>query len=166
MRSCIAICLSVVVCPFALLCAGEPAPDLSKFPKLKGKVVQTLGDFNVFVPPKAGVTFQLDLKEAPKLKALLFDEQRRRADAAAALPSVTLPAPLAVEAVRYHRNGIFRNLRLVSKKASWSVTIDVVQEEPEDAQLCVWVIVQQDDRVRAVALLECEADGAFPNRPK
>jgi hypothetical protein len=166
MRSCIIVCLSVVVCPLAPLCAGEPAPDLSKFPKLQGKVVQTLGNFNVFVPPKAGVTFQLDLKEAPKLKALFFDEQRRRPDAAEAIPSVTLPAPLAVEAVRYNPKGMFRNLRLVSKKASWSVTIDVVQEDPEDPKLRVWVVTQQGDRVMAVALLECEADGAFPNRPK
>ena len=166
MRSCIIVCLSVVVCPFAPLCAGEPAPDLSKFPKLQGKVVQTLGNFEVFVPPKAGVSFQLDLKETTKLKALYFDEQRRRPDAAVALPYVILPAPLAVEAVRYKPNGTFRNLRLVSKNARRSVTIDVVQEDPEDPKLLVWVITQQGDRVMAVALLECEADGAFPNRPK
>jgi hypothetical protein len=166
MRSCIVVCLSVFVCPFAPLCADEPAPDLSNFPKLKGKVVQTLGDFTVFVPPKAGVTFQLDLKEAPKLKALFFDEQRRRPDAAEAIPSVTLPAPLAVEAVRYNSKGKFRNLRLVSRKASSSVTIDVVQEDPEEPKLRVWMITQQGDRVMAVVLLECEADGAFPNRPK
>ena len=164
MRSCIVVCLSMVVCSFAPLFADEPAPDLSKFPKLQGKVVQTLGDFKVFVPPKAGASFQLDLKEATKLKALYFDEQKRRPDAAVALPSVPLPAPLAVEAVRYNPKGMFRNLRLVSKKASWSVTIDVVQEEQK--LLRVWVIAQEGDRVTAVALLECEADGAFPTRPK
>jgi hypothetical protein len=164
MRSCIVVCLSVVVCPFAPLFADEPAPDLSKFPKLQGKVVQTLGNFNVFVPPKAGASFQLDLKEATKLKTLYFDEQRRRPDAVEALPYVILPAPLAVEAVRYNPNGTFRNLRLLSKKASRSVTIDVVQEEPKLFR--VWVIAQEGDRVIAVALLECKADGAIPNRPK
>src|SRR5579872_2936328 len=117
MRSCIIVCLSAVVCPFAPVCADERAPDLSKFPKLQGKVVQTLGNFEVFVPPKAGVSFQLDLKEATKLKALFFDEQRRRPDAAVALPYVMLPGPVAVEAVRYNRKGMFRNLRLVSKNA-------------------------------------------------
>ncbi len=166
MRNCIVVCLSVVVCPFASLFADEPAPDLSKFPKLQGKVVQTLGNFKVFVAPKAGVSFQLDLKVAHKLKTLFFDEQKRRPDAAVALPIVILPAPLAVEAVRYHPNGTFRNLRLVSKMASRSVTIDVVREERDDPMLLVWVIAQEGDRVFAVALLECEADGAFPNRPK
>ena len=166
MRSCIVVCLSVVVCPFAPLFADEPAPDLSKFPKLQGKVVQTLGNFNVFVPPKAGASFQLDLKEATKLKTLYFDEQRRRPDAVEALPYVILPAPLTVEAVRYNPNGTFRNLRFLSKKASWSVTIDVVQEEGEPKLFRVWVIAQEGDRVIAVALLECEADGAIPNRPK
>ena len=162
MRSCI-FCL-VVVCPSAPLFADEPAPDLSKFPKLQGKVVQTLGNFNVFVPPKAGATFQLDIKDALQLKSLYFDEQKRRPDAAVALPYVILPAPLAVEAVRYNKNDTFRNLRLVSKKATRSVTVDVVVEESN--RLSVWIMAQEDDRVIAVALLECEANGAFPNRPK
>jgi hypothetical protein len=166
MRSCIIVCLSVVVCPFVPLCAGEPASDLSKFPKLKGKVVETLGNFGAFVPPKAGYSFQLDLKEAPKLKALFFDEERRRPDAAAAIPYVNLPAPFAVHVVRYKANGTFRNLRLISKNARRTVTIDVVRDDPEDTILRVWVISQEDDRVLAVALLECEADGAFPSRPK
>src|ERR1017187_9750639 len=165
MRSCIIVCLSVVVCPFAPLFADEPALDLSKFPKLQGKVVQTLGNFNVFVPPKAGASFQLDLKEALKLPTLYFDEQKRRPDAVVALPYIILPAPLAVEAVHYKTKGTFQSLRFLSKKGNASVTIDVVQEE--DPKLVrVWVIAQKEDRIIAVALLECEADGAFPNRPK
>ena len=165
MRSCIVVWFSMVVCPFAPLFADEPAPDLSKFPKLQGKVVQTLGNFNVFVPPKAGASFQLDLKEALELKSLYFDEQNRRSDSVVALPYIMLPAPLAVEAVHYKTKGTFQSLRLLSKKGSASVTIDVVQEE--DPKLVrVWVIAQKEDRVIAVALLECEANGAFPNRPK
>ena len=165
MRSCIVVCLSVIVCPFAPLFADEPAPDLSKFPKLQGKVVQTLGNFNVFVPPKAGVTFQLDLKDALKLPTLYFDEQKRRPDAVVALPYIMLPAPLAVESVHYKTKGTFQSLRFLSKKGKASVTIDVVPEE--DPKLVrVWVIAQKEDRIIAVALLECEADGAFPNRPK
>lgn len=165
MRSCIVVCLSVVVCPFAPLLADEPAHALSKFPKLQGKVVQTLGNFEVFVPPKAGASFQLDLKDALKLPTLYFDEQKRRPDAVVALPYIMLPAPLAVEVVHYKTKGTFQSLRLLSKKGRGSVTIDVVQEE-DPKLIRVWVIAQKEDRVIAVALLECEADGAFPNRPK
>jgi hypothetical protein len=123
-----------------------------------------LGNFGVFVPPKAGASFRLDLKDAPKLRKLSFDEERSRPDAVVALPYISLPAPLAVEAVRYTPKGAFRSLRLLSKRGSSSITIDVVQANPQRFQ--VWVLAQEDDRVIAVGLLECESDGAFPDQPK
>jgi hypothetical protein len=136
---------------------ADPVPDLSKFPRLQGKVEQVLGHVLSFVPPKAGESFQLELRDVLDLQKLSFN---------AGKSYIPLPAPVVVQSIHHYSNGAFQSMRLVSKKARNSVTIDV---EPKPGlgpkRVLVWVIVQSDV-VQGVALIDCEYEGAFPDRLK
>jgi hypothetical protein len=135
----------------------DPAPDLSKFPKLQGKVEQVLGGFVTFAPPKAGDSFQLELKEVLKLKTLSFNAGKGH---------IHLPGPVVVESIHHYSNGAFHSMRLVSKKDNSSVTIDVGPvPSTGPKRVRVWVIAQSKV-VEAVALIDCEYEGAFPDRAK
>jgi hypothetical protein len=147
-----------VVLPTAVAAPAkaERAPDLSSFPGLKGKVTQVLGQLGSFVPPRAGEPFQVELRKVTKLTSLTFDADRRS--------NIPLPGPVVVKSMRYYSNGAFDNLRLVAKKAGKSVTIDIVPKPGlGPKRVLVWVTVQSDV-VEGVALIDCEADGAFPPR--
>ena len=137
---------------------AAPAPDLSKFPLLQGKVDQVLGSFNGYIPPKAGEPFQLELKDALKLKSLTFDPAKKSV--------IGLPGPVVVESIQYYSNGVFQDMRLVSKEGKEWVTIDVVPKPGSGpTRVLVWVVVQREV-VEGVALIDCEYEGAFPDRPK
>ena len=134
----------------------DSSPDLSIFPKLQGKVTQVLGHEGGYVPPKAGEPFQLDLKDVTKLTQLTFDPLAK-----SYLP---LPGPVVVESIHYYSNGGFESMRLVAKKGSEAVTIDVVPKPGlGPKRVLVWV-VRQSVVVQGVALMDCEFEGAFPDR--
>ena len=135
---------------------ADLAPDLSKFPRLQGKVVRLLGHVGSFVPPKETESFQLELKNVTRLTSLSFD---------AALKSyIPLPGPVIVDSINYYSNGAFQSMRLVSKKGRNSVTFDVVPKGgPGPKRVLVWVIVQSEV-VDGVALIDGEFDGTFPDR--
>jgi hypothetical protein len=141
---------------------SEPAkadrePDLSKFPRLQGKIGQVVGHVGSFVPPGAGESFQLELKDVLKLQQLSFNAGKSH---------IPLPAPVVVESIHYYSNGAFRSMRLVSKEGSSSVTIDVVPKPGlGPKRVLVWVIVQSEV-VQRVALMDCEYEGAFSDRRK
>jgi hypothetical protein len=135
------------------------AVDLSGFPKLTGKLVQLLGHEQGFVRPKPGEPFRLNLADLAHVKQLEFDPKRKS--------YIPLLGPLAVESVRYYTNGAFANMRLVSGgKGRGRVTVDI---EPLAGigpnQVRVWVVVEYEV-VKGVALIEGEAEGKFPSRPK
>jgi hypothetical protein len=144
--------------PIAAADDKPPAPDLSKFPKLEGKVTQALGQFNSFGPPKAGEPFRLNLADIVKARQLQFDPERKS--------SIPFPGPAAVEAVRYYSNGAFQDLRLVARGDWGRVAIDIVPKPGQGPnRVLVWVVVESGV-VEGVALIECEASGPFPGRPK
>jgi hypothetical protein len=130
--------------------------DLNRFPKLTGKLNQLLGSSFGYIPPEAGDSFQLNLKEASQLTALAFDPDRDS--------YIPLSGPITVESVRYSSNGgHFLSMRLVSRssdpvRAHHLVTIDVVPGH-------VWVVIQSHGVVMGVALIDSESDGPFPHRP-
>jgi len=136
----------------------EPPVDLSRFPKLRGKVKTILGHLNTYIPPKEGEPFELSLKDLPKLTSLRFDPAEKSYTA--------LYAPAAVESVRYYTNGAFASMRLVStydpKIWRGSVTIDIIAG---GGKFQMWV-VYQGDVMRGVVLIEGEYDGTFPDRQK
>ncbi len=143
---------------------AAPAPDLSRFPKLEGKVKHVLGvNLDSFIPPEVGDPFQLDLKEVLKATQLSFDPAK--------MSYIPLPGPVAVDSIHYYTNGAFQSMRLVAKQdpklSSRKVTIDI-QPAPgtdrEPSTVLVWVIVEWDI-VHGVAVLEGKYEGAFPNRP-
>jgi hypothetical protein len=137
---------------------ADPAPDLSTFPRLQGKVEQVLGNVGSFVPPKAGESFQLELKGVNKLTSLTFDPAMKS--------NIPLPGPVVVDAMHYYSNGAFQSMRLVSKEGRNWVTMDV---EPKPGlgpkRVLVWVVVQSEV-VQGVALMDCEYEGAFPDRAR
>jgi hypothetical protein len=134
--------------------AAEQPPDLSMFPKLRGKVVQVLGNPGSFVLPQAGQTFELELKDALKLQKLTFGDGSW----------VSLPGPIVVD-IRKHSNGAFANMRLVSKEGRNKVTIEFVPKpgSGNPRRVFVWV-VGEGDVIRGVALIDCESDTPFPGR--
>lgn len=135
---------------------SDSSLDLSSFPKLQGKVTQLLGHEGGYVPPKAGEPFQLDLKEVTRLTSLTFDPVEKS--------YFPLPGPVVVESVHYYSNGGFESMRLVAREGGESVTIDVVPKPGlGPKRVLVWV-VRQSDVVEGVALIDCEFEGAFPDR--
>jgi hypothetical protein len=137
---------------------GLPAIDLSKFPKLEGRVTQVLGSVNSFVPPQAAEPFRVDLAALTKATALEFDLQRKS--------YIPLAAPVSVESIHYYSNGKFQNLRLMSQgKTPGRVIIDIVPHSGQGQnKVQVWVVVEYGVTT-GVALLECELKGEFPDRP-
>ena len=134
--------------------------DLSGFPELTGTLKQLLGHEQGYVRPRPGEPFRLNLAELADVERLEFDPETES--------YVPLPGPLAVETVRYFQNGDFANMRLLARaKGPDRVTIDIVPMpgvgKPNYVQ--VWVIVETEV-VRAVSLIDCEAGGTFPSRPK
>ena len=137
---------------------ADPAPDLSRFPRLQGKVEQVLGNVGSFVPPKAGQSLHLELKDVTKLTSLAFDAARKS--------YIPLPGPVLVASTDYYSNGTFQSMRLISKKGRNSVTVDVVPKPGlGPKRVLLWVIVQSEV-VDGVALIDCEYEGAFPDRAK
>ncbi len=134
----------------------DSSHDLSSFPKLQGKVTQVLGHEGGYAPPQAGEPFQLDLKDVTKLTKLTFDPLKKS--------YFPLPGPVVVESIHYYSNGGFESMRLIAKKESESVTIDVVPKPGlRPKRVLVWVI-RQSEVIQGVALMECEFEGAFPDR--
>lgn len=144
-------------------------PDLSQFPTLEGKLDPVLGRFGTsFVPPRGGETFKLDLKEVPKLRALLFDEQRQNNVAAVAIPSISLPGPLLVESVHYNEDGSFLCMTIVARAGRASVTLEIATPpEPRkgEKKVLVWLTARSEHGVVAVARIVCQREGEFPRRP-
>jgi hypothetical protein len=137
---------------------ADPARDLSKFPRLQGKVEQVLGNVGSFLPPKGGESFQLELKDVTKLTSLPFDAARKS--------YIPLPGPVIVGSMNYYSNGAFQSMHLVWRKGRNLVTIDVAPKPGLGAKrVLVWVIVQSEV-VEGVALIDCEYEGAFPDRAK
>ena len=100
----------------------------------------------------------MDLKDVTKLTSLTFDPLGKS--------YFPLPGPVVVEAIHYYSNGSFESMRLVAKKGSNSVTIDVVPKPGlGPKRVLVWVI-RQSEVVEGVALMDCEFEGAFPDRGK
>ncbi len=146
--------------------AAEPAEgksivaDLAGFPRLQGQVKAVLGSVDSFVPPVAGDSFRLELKDLPKLTKLTFGQDNKH--------YVPLPAPVTVDSTRYYTNGSFQNMRLVARQGgrTHSVTIDVVPAPGTGPnRVRVWVTVQSNV-VAGVILIECEGEGTFPDRAK
>jgi hypothetical protein len=156
----VSICFGAVSL-WALLPPTVPAgagltSDLSQFPKLQGKVKHVVGQVGSFVPPEAGESLQLELKDVTKLTSLTFDPAKKS--------YIPLPGPVVVESMHYYSNGAFQSMRLVSKKGHNSVTIDVSPRPGlGPKRVFVWVIVQSEV-VEGVALIDCEYVGAFPDR--
>jgi hypothetical protein len=146
---------------------SAPAPDLSKFPTVKGKVEPVLGNFGNFTPPKGGESFHLDLKEVLKLRTLSFNALPGNIAAVQAATCVPLPGPVVVESIHYHADGSFLCMSLVSKYGSSSVTLDVAPAPDRGPKrVLVWVTARSKHGVVAVALVDCECEGAFPGRPR
>lgn len=132
-------------------------PDLSGFPTLKGTLSHLLGHEMGFIRPEPGEPFRLDLANLTEVTTLEFDPERES--------YIPLPGPLTVETVRYYPNGAFENMRLVSDMKEGSrVVIDIVPKPGQGPnRVLVWVVIETDV-VQGVALIECEAEGAFPKR--
>lgn len=161
LRKCAVFCLG-----FLPLCLGSvpqtnaddmlPAHDLRGFPKLTGKLVKLLGHEGGFVRPKPGEPFHLDLANLSKVGQLRFDRERTS--------YIPLPGRLSVEAVHYFPNGKFESMRLTARNEHSRVTIDIVPTRGESRnRVMVWFVVE-NKVVQGVALIECEAEGEFPNR--
>lgn len=158
------LCISsVFLClPTARCTRGDdkaPAPDLTGFPRLTGKLEQLLGHERGFIRPRPGEPFQLDLANLAKVEQLHFDPKRKS--------YIPLPGPLAVESIRYYSNGAFMNMRLVSPdKLGSRVLMDIVPQPGRGPnRVLVWVVIETNV-MSGVALIECEADGEFPSRRK
>ena len=135
--------------------AGLASP-LSQFPKLQGTVKHVMGNVGSFVPPEAGESWQLELKDVTRLTSLTFDPAKKG--------YIPLPGPVVVESMHYYSNGAFQSMRLVSKQGRDSVTIDVSPRPGlGPKRVLVWVIVQSEV-VEGVVLIDCEYEGAFPDR--
>jgi len=129
---------------------------LSQFPKLQGNVKQIMGNVGSFVPPEAGESLQLELKDVARLTSLTFDLTKKG--------YIPLPGPVVVESMHYYSNGAFQSMRLVSKQGRNSVTIDVSPKPGlGPKRVLVWVTVQSEV-VEGVVLIDCEHEGAFPDR--
>jgi len=141
--------------------------ELAKFPKLSGTLKQLLGHEGGYVRPKPGEPFQLDLKEVAKLdvsRRLDFDLKEKS--------YIPLPGPISVQEIHRYSNGAFSAMRLVSKESARrgvSVTIDIIPAPGAGKGpnfVTVWIVCESHDLMRGVALLECYADGDFPDAPK
>ena len=160
-----------LICTCSIVIGSQAAPkagrdekavpaDLSGFPKLTGKLVQLLGQEQGFVKPKPGEPFRLNLAELAAVKQLDFDLKRKS--------YIPLRGPLTVESVRYFSNGAFQNMRLVSRGKGRGRVIMDIEPRPGGGKpnyVQVWVVIE-DEVVQGVALIDCEADGKFPSRPK
>ena len=133
-----------------------PQVDLSKFPKIKGKVVQALGSSFGYIPPRVGAEIDLDLKTVTQLNQLRFKpvpgikaQWNRYSYIPLAISvkadgsgkSVSVVNPLKVEAVNTYTTGAFESMRLVSRTTSpdrHTVTLDVKGNE-KNVQISVLV---------------------------
>lgn len=166
--------------------AEEPNPsspkplagDLSKLPKVRGKVVQSLGHLNSYLPPMVGAEFELDFTTLAELDKLTFKPVRADAATDFYIPlaidivsnekgSVSQVVPLSVETLKTFGNGAFDSMRLVSRSAngtSPTVKVDVTnlpgRGDPNFVQ--IWVMVE-DDVINGVVLIEGKVVAPAPN---
>lgn len=143
--------------------SGKPqtAWDLSKFPKLTGKVAHFIGSEFGYVHPVVGEPFTLDFASIAKLRKLDFDAQRK-----SYIPLAE--SPLALESVNTFTTGAFASGRFVSKdRGGHSVKVDI-QPKPGRGNpnfVEVWITIESQGLVLGVAVIDCVADGPFPQRP-
>lgn len=151
-------------------------PDLSKFPKIHGKVVQSLGSLNSYLPPVVGAEIEWDLKTIQQWDKLTF---KPLADAAVNEYYIPLAidirpddgasrvVPLSVETLKTYSNGAFDKMRLVSRTPradAIRVKVDVTslpgRGDPNFVQ--IWVMVESDV-LHGVVLIEGLSDAPVPN---
>ncbi len=157
--------------------------DPSSLPKFKGKVVQSLGSLNSYLPPRAGAEVQWDLKTLPEQDRLTFDplpdddvgeyyvpfpfyEKKFTANGGG------LAIPLKAVSGKTYPNGKFEDMRWISqaeRKGSPSVKVDFNcrpgHGHPNFVQ--IWVMVESDT-LHGMVLIEGITDAPLskPIPPK
>lgn len=135
--------------------------DLTKFPKLSGKVTQFIGHELGYVRPRVGESFTLDFGNLAKLQRLDFDVER--------MSYIPLTgSPLKLEAVNTYTNGAFSSCRLRSQAREHVVNIDIQPKPGRGVPdlVEVWISVESYGMLTGVAVVDCVSDGPFPMNAK
>jgi hypothetical protein len=156
--------------------SAPKTPDLSKFPKIHGKVVQSLGSLNSYLPPAVGAEIEWDLKTIQQWDKLTFKPLADDAVNEYYIPlaidirpddASSRVVPLTVETLKTYGNGAFDNMRLMSRSSredSPHVKVDVTslpgRGDPNFVQ--IWVMVESDV-LHGIVLIEGQSDAPVPN---
>lgn len=137
------------------------ASDVSKFPRLSGKVTHFIGHELGYVRPRVGEPFTLDFNNLANLQRLDFDPEQKS----------YIPLPegrFVLDKVHTYTTGSFASCRLTSAGSDHIVNMDIVPKPGRgDPNLVeVWISIERHGLLSGVAVVDCLADGPFPGHNK